>query len=106
MYKHVQCHYMYSHNIHTEFDKLKVLAFRFSWPYRYSANTVCTQRYWFSGFQGFHGLILVHVQCHSMHTEFDKDTDFQVFKVFKVFTFIYTKHQGWREWPQWRNSPD
>ena len=80
MYKHVQCHYMYSHSIHKSLTK--VLAFRLSWPYRYSANTVCTQRYWVSDFQGFHGLILVHVQCHSMHTEFDKGTGFQVFKVF------------------------
>ena len=54
--------------------------------YRYSANTVCTQRYWFSGFQGFHGFILVHVQCHSVHmyAESDKGTGFQVFMALLV----------------------
>ena len=75
---------------------------------------------------GFHGLIgTVPIQCAhkgtgfqvfkvftalywymysaTVCTEFDKGTGFQVFK---VFMFIYAKHQGWREWPQWRNSPD
>ena len=55
----------------------KVLVFRFSkfsWLYRYMYMITCTnmysattvtvytqslQRYWFSGFQGFHGLIII-----------------------------------------------